>query len=78
MNNRLLFCISTIHKPGKVIKRNKKRPRMTVLKKRHVQRIFGTEGKKDIFIPTLINGYNCKMGDVDVAGQQTAYYQTNV
>ena len=47
---------------------------MTVLNKRYVQRIFGTEIMKDIFIPTLINGYNCKLGGVDVADQQIAYY----
>ena len=43
---------------------------MTVLNKRYVQRIFGTEIMKDIFIPTLINDYNCKMGGVNFADQQ--------
>ena len=51
---------------------------MTVLNKRHVQKIFGTEGKKDIYIPTLINDYNRNMGGVDVADQRIAYYQPNV
>ncbi len=78
MDNELVFCISTIHRPGQVIRKNRKRPRMTVLNKRHVQSIFGTEGKKQIYIPTLINDYNCKMGGVDVADQRIAYYQPNV
>ena len=51
---------------------------MTMLNKRHVQKIFGTEGKKEIYIPTLINDYNRNVGGVYVADQQIVYYHPNV
>lgn len=69
MDNGLVFCVSTIHIPGRVIKRNRKWPRMAVLNKPHLQRTFETNGEKEIYIPTLINDYNRKMGGVDVADQ---------
>ena len=74
MDNGLVFCVSTLHKPGKTIKRNRKRPRVTQNNRRHVQRIWGDQGATEIFIPTLIDDYNYWMGGVDVADQRISYY----
>ena len=78
MDNGLVFCVSTIHKPGEIIKRTRKRPRKTKLNSRHVDKIFGKNGKAEIFIPTLIDDYNHKIGGVDLVDQRIAYYQPNV
>ena len=48
MDNGLVFCVSTIHKPGEIIKRTRKRPRKTKLNSRHVDEIFGKNGKAEI------------------------------
>ena len=74
MDNGLVFCVSTLHKPGKIIKRKRKRPRVTQNNRAHVSKIWGDKGATDIYIPTLIDDYNYWMGGVDVADQRIAYY----
>ena len=78
MDNGLVFCVSIINMPGEIIKRTRKRPRKTKLNSRHVDAIFGKNGKAEIFIPTLIDDYNHKMGGVDLVDQRIAYYQPKV
>ena len=78
MDNGLVFCVSTLHKVGKTIKRMRKRPRKTVNNKNHVDRVWGDQGKVQIYIPTLIDNYNYWMGGVDVSDQRIAYYQPNL
>ena len=78
MDNGLVFCVLTVHTPGKTRKIIRKQPQKTLLNARHIDKIFGDEGKKEISIPTLIDHYNYKMGGVDVADQRIAYYQPNV
>ena len=78
MDNGMVFCVSTMHKIGAVIKRRQKRPRVTLLNKRHVNTIWGTEGVADIFIPTLIDDYNHWMGGVDLSDQRISYYHADL
>ena len=77
MDNSLVFCVSTVHQIGSVIKRMRKRPRKTAANKRHVSKVWGELGKIEIKIPTLIDDYNHWMGGVDVVDQLIAYYHPN-
>ena len=78
MDNGLVLCISTLHKVGNMIKRNRKKPRKTGKNKAHIDRIWGDEGSREIYIPNLIDDYNHWMGGVDLADQLIAYYQPNI
>ena len=78
MDNGLVFCVSTLYKVGKTIKRMRKRPRKTAKNKNHVDRVWGDQGKVQIYIPPLIDNYNYWMGGVDVSDQRIAYYQPNL
>ena len=51
---------------------------MTNNNKGHVQKVWGDEGKAEIFIPKLIDDYNHWMGGVDVADQRIAYYNSDL
>ena len=73
-----VYCVSTLHKVGKTIKRMRNIPRKTVNNKNHVDRVWGDQGKVQIFIPTLIDDYNYWMGGVDVSDQRIVYYQSNL
>ena len=53
MDNGMVFCVSTMHKAGKDIKRMKKRPRVTKNNRKHVSDIWGEKGATKIRIPTL-------------------------
>ena len=74
MDNGLVFVVSTLHKVGNEIKRNRKRPRVTQNNRKHVKEIWGDKGATEIKIPTLIDDYNHWMGGVDVADQRISYY----
>ena len=78
MDNGLVFCVSTLHKVGKIIKRVRKRPRKTAKNKQHIDKVWGDQGKASIYIPTLIDDYNHWMGGVDLCDQRIAYYQPNL
>ena len=78
MDNGLVFCVSTLHKVGKTVLRNRRRPRITDKNKNHVREVWGDEGSKPIFIPQLIDDYNHWMGGVDLSDQRIAYYQPNL
>jgi len=77
-DNGMVFVTSTIHKVGNIIKRMRKKPRITANNKKHVKQIWGDEGCVEIFIPTLIDDYNHWMGGVDLADQRIAYYHPNM
>ena len=74
MDNGLVFCVSTIHKPGQIVKRRRKRPRVTMNNRKHVKEVWGENGTAEIFIPLLIDNYNYWMGGVDVSDQRISYY----
>lgn len=78
MDNGLVFCVSTIHHIGDIVKRTRKRPRETKNNKKHVKEVWGDDGKKDIYIPCLIDDYNHWMGGVDLSDQRIAYYHPDV
>ena len=77
MDNGLVFCVSTLHKVGKIVKRNRKRPRKTCKNSGHVDKVWGDDAVKEIFIPTLIDDYNHWMGGVDLCDQRISYYHCN-
>ena len=70
----MVFCVSTMHRVGSVIKRRRKRPRVTKLNHGHVNKIWGVEGVAEIFIPTLIDDYNHWTSVVDLSDQRIPYY----
>ena len=78
MDNGMVLCVSTMHKIGAVIKRRRKRPRVTKLNRQHVNKIWGSEGAAEIFIPTLIDDYNHWMGGVDLSDQRISYYHPDL
>ena len=78
MDNNFVLCVSTVHKVGQVIKRERRRPRLTDTNKNHVNKIWGNAGKQAIYIPVLIDDYNQLMGGVDVCDQRIAYYHPDL
>ena len=79
VDNGMVFCVSTIHRSGKMVLRKRKRPRVTANNKGHVSVIWGDKGSQEIFIPTLIDDYNHWMGGVDLSDQRISYYHpTNI
>ena len=75
MDNGMVFVTSTIHKVGKIIKRNRKKPRKTPKNAKHVDKVWGDKGSVPIFIPKLIYDYNHWMGEVDL---RISYYHPNL
>lgn len=73
-----MFVVSSMHRVGNIVKRNRKRPRVTQVNRNHVSKIWGDSGKKEIYIPWLIDDYNHWMGDVDLSDQHIAYYHPNI
>ena len=51
VDNTLVFCVSTVHRVSHVIKRLRRRPRETMLNKRHVRSVWGGLGR--VFITYL-------------------------
>ena len=78
MDNGLVFVVSSIHRVGDIVKHNRKALCVTQLNKNHVSKIWGDSGKKEIYIPSLIDDYNHWMGDVDLSDQHIAYYHPNI
>ena len=70
VDNGLVFCVTILHKINNTVKRLRKRPRKTINNRRHVDKIWGDEGTKEIYIPTLIDDYSHWMSGVDVADQR--------
>ena len=58
MDNRMVFCVSTVHRIGQTIKRCIRKPRVTPKNKAHVDKVWGDKGKMHIEIPRLIDDYN--------------------
>ena len=78
MDNGMVLCVSTVHSVGKMVEKNRRKPRKTLKNQTHVDAVWGSEGKKKIFIPTLIDDYNHWMGGVDLCDQHISYYHPNV
>ena len=78
MDNTLVFLVSTIHRVESIIERVRRRPRFTQMNRGHVDNIWGERGKKNIYIPSLVDDYNHWMGGVDLADQRIAYYMPDL
>ena len=63
-----------MHTVGTIIQKNRRRPKVTLLNRTHVSKIWGTHPRTNIFIPKLVDDYNHWMGGVDIADQRIAYY----
>ena len=78
MDNSAVFCVSTLHKVGKIIKRTRKRPRVNAANRRHINKVWGKNGSAEVYIPRLIDDYNHWMGGVDLVDQRIAYYHPDL
>ena len=55
-----------------------KKPRKTPKNEKHVDLVWGNNGRQKIKIPTVIDDYNHWMGGVDLADQRISYYHPNL
>ena len=55
-----------------------KKSRKTPKNEKHVDLVWGNNGRQKIKIPTVIDDYNHWMGDVDLADQRISYYHPNL
>ena len=78
MDNGMDFCVSTIHRPGQMIKRCRRRPRKIQKNQAYIEKVWGSKGKVNMMIPKLIDVYNHCMGGVDSCDQHISYYNTNI
>jgi len=51
MDNGMVFCTSTVHRPDQSIERCRRKPRKTKKNERHVDKIWGKQGRMNIKIP---------------------------
>ncbi|CAJ1938795.1 unnamed protein product [Cylindrotheca closterium] len=75
IDNNTVIVVSTLHDGTESIVRRRRRPRVTVLNKAHVDTVFGNSAVKQIGIPGFIDDYNHWMGGVDKSDQYIAYYR---
>eukprot|EP00957_Ditylum_brightwellii_P125459 9562804-Ditylum_brightwellii.AAC.1 len=45
MDNDVIYMVSTVHRVGEAVKRIRRRPRITVKNKGHVEKMWGKQGK---------------------------------
>jgi len=74
MDNGLVLLVSTLHAVGHSIKVDRRKPRMTLKNKKHVEAVWGNAHRAEILIPLLVHHYNQWMGGVDVADQRISYF----
>eukprot|EP00957_Ditylum_brightwellii_P076467 5811603-Ditylum_brightwellii.AAC.1 len=77
MDNGLVLLVSTLHTVGNSVKVDRRKTRITVKNKKHVEKVWGNAHRKDIFIPLLVHHHNQWIGRVDVADQHISYYMPN-
>ncbi|CAG8660293.1 6911_t:CDS:2, partial [Paraglomus brasilianum] len=78
-DNGPVTMLSTIH--GLIgeeweVERERRRPRETSTNAAKVRAVFGSESKKKLLIPKVIDDYNHCMNGVDIADQLRSYYNT--
>jgi len=66
MDNGLVLLVSTLHSVGNSIKANRRKPRITLKNKAHVEKVWGKKHRVEILIPLLVHHYNQWMGGVDL------------
>ena len=74
----VVMMVSTIHTGDEVLKRARRKPRVTDKNKGHVRLVWGDNHTVNINIPLLIDNYNHWMLGVDVADQLIAYYRAKI
>ena len=78
MDNRLVFCVSTVYKASEIVVKLRKKPRKIVENKDHVDIVWKEKSTAEFFTPTLIDNYNHWMYGVDISDQRIAYYHPNL
>lgn len=69
-----LSTVHTVHQNTDAVVKNRRRPAGQTPGAKKARRAFGTERRKELPIPRLINDYNHCMGGVDIADQLRATY----
>ena len=75
----MVFCVSTIHRIGHMIKRLQNYSQITVnnnSSKACEESMWGDKGAVNKRIPTSITDYNHWMVGVDISNQQISYYHS--
>ena len=72
LDNSYVLMSSTVHRCVANVERKRRRPRENAKNKGHLEKVFGTHGFANIFIPRIINQYNFWMGAVDRTDQMIA------
>ena len=78
VDNNIVTMVSTVHTGFEEVKKERRRPRDNPTNKANLQLVFGDKSVAKVYIPGLIDNYNCWMGGVDNTGQKIAYYRANL
>ena len=73
-----MFCVFVIYCTGQMIDRIRRRPGKAIENQEHVDKVWGSNGKTEVYIPKFIDDYNHWMGEVDFIDQHVAFYYPNV
>jgi len=77
-DNNTVFVMSTIHDLNTRTLVHRRRPRETSTNAASARKIFASDVRKLLLIPSLIDDYNQYMGGVDIADQLRSYYTTHL
>ena len=58
IDNNIVMMVSTLHGPNEEVLRERKKPRVTTINRGNIQRVWGDDYIKEVFIPTIIDDYN--------------------